>query len=184
MERSFADKIQQVARATHHVPTDHHLRWDQLEMSLARVIHGSNRIEGVHDHLDNTVGFCRAVFRSRFEGSDVLCPDPPLNYPFATTNSVDGLLDQRYWAQLHMSQALARSGRITIQHAKALVFLLDRILLEREPWSEQLLRATHRILREGIDQLTEPGEYRSLANTGQAESPPDPINWCASAAAL
>lgn len=55
-----------------------------------------------------------------------------------------------------------QSRREVINHAKALVYFIDRVLLASasRPWTEELILQAHRILHDSIDEDIDPGKHR------------------------
>jgi hypothetical protein len=47
-----------------------------------------------------------------------------------------------------------------VGHAKALLFMIGRVVIENEPWSEELILECHRILYTGLDDHVVAGQYR------------------------
>lgn len=58
-----------------------------------------------------------------------------------------------------------------MQHAQALNYLIDHIVLNKEPWSEDLILETHRILHQGLDDEVESGKYRTYEVAVKYEKP-------------
>lgn len=126
--------------------------WDQLEESLITLVYGSNNIETAGSDFRITACLCQDVFHGRPVNIEIEEGDPAY--------------------QQHL-QALAKTGRKgtrenvvqsrreVVQHARALSFMIDRIVLNSEPWSEHLILQTHQILYDGLgDNDTKPGKYR------------------------
>jgi Fic family protein len=66
---------------------------------------------------------------------------------------------------------VVKSRREVIQHARALKYLLERIVANQEPWSEALILDTHRILHTGLGEEVDAGRYRSYEDTVRYEKP-------------
>ena len=117
-------------------PWQEHRLDEYLNRNLTDLISGSNAIEGVGFGYDLTAGLCRAVFA----GEDVNFKPRSPEYEAALLEMVKRS-DQT---------AFLRSKAEVIQHAKALRYIVHKIVLENEPLSEAFILKTHSILCEGI----------------------------------
>lgn len=129
--------------------------WPQLAGPVATLIYGSNKIESAGTNFNVTSELCQAVFG---ESDDGLLIDIERKEPLAvsTRDSAEADPDTAPEADI-------RALREVIDHARALKFLIERILDDNEPWSEALICETHRILYGGLnddDHDVTAGEYR------------------------
>lgn len=129
--------------------------WPQLDGPVATLIYGSNRIESAGTSFDVTSELCQAVFG---EDNDELPIDILQKQPLAVFARDSAEADPDPASKADM---LAR--REVIDHARALKFLIERIIADEEPWSEGLICETHRILYGGLnddEHGVAAGEYR------------------------
>jgi Fic family protein len=130
--------------------------WPQLDGPVATLIYGSNRIESAGTSFDVTSELCQAVF-----GED----DDELPIPIAQKEPLAVFMRDSAEADSDTTlKADIRARREVIDHARALKFLIERILVDKEPWSEALICEAHRILYGGLnddDHDVTAGEYRT-----------------------
>jgi fido (protein-threonine AMPylation protein) len=125
--------------------------WSELENALITLVYGSNMIESAGTSFRLTIKLCQDIFRGKDVNPDIEENDPEY---------------QEYLENLAKTQRegdmanIIRSRREVINHAKALYFLIDRVVLEDMALSEALILQTHRILYENIDEEVEVGKYR------------------------
>ncbi|KAK3364297.1 fido domain-containing protein [Lasiosphaeria hispida] len=126
--------------------------WEALEQSLITLVYGSNLIETAGSNLRITVKLCRAIFRGE-QVEDIIDEHDP-----EYKEHIEVLMST-YRKGDHAG--VAQSRKEVIQHAKALSFIIDHVILNNEPISEALILETHRILygSMGDDEVT-PGRYR------------------------
>lgn len=126
--------------------------WTQLETSLITLVYGSNRIESAGTGLQITIKLCQDVFR----GKEVTIDINEKHHSYS-----DHLRDLTATNRKADKANVLRSRREVVFHAKALNFLIDRILLNNESWSEELILQTHSILYKDLgDEDVVPGTYR------------------------
>jgi fido (protein-threonine AMPylation protein) len=132
------------------------------DMSLA--IFGSNYIERVGAKLLDTINICKRVFTGeQINAADL--PPRDAEYERILAHLRDDLKIKNPGV-MHV----ARSRREIIQHAQALQHITQAVIDRNEPFSEQLIKQTHKILCNGIsvnrDNPTEPeyysGRYRTV----------------------
>lgn len=127
--------------------------WPQLEKSLVGLIFGSNRIDSAGTSLQITTRLCQDVFRGKEAILDIDDQD----------HSYRDHIQELAAANRRAYRAnVIRSRKEVVFHAKALDFMIDRIILNDEPWSEELIGQTHRILYMdlGDDDDATPSTYR------------------------
>ncbi|KAK0704419.1 fido domain-containing protein [Lasiosphaeris hirsuta] len=115
---------------------------EALEQSLIILVYGSNMIETAGSNLRITFKLCRAIFRGELVEEIINERDPEYKKGDHT--------------------GVTRSRKEVIQHAKALSFIIDHVILDNEPISEALILETHHISYSGMgddDEVT-PGKYR------------------------
>lgn len=143
--------IIQSVRASASGLEDYAEMWERIEEALITLIYGSNRIEDAGSSFDITVKLCRDVFRDAKVDAAIQQRDPEYeaHVKYLTLSK----------AQANQTDII-RSRREIIQHAQALNFIIDRIVLESQEWTEDLILQTHRILYEGLHDDIKAGEYR------------------------
>ncbi|KAJ9156224.1 Filamentation induced by cAMP/death on curing-related protein [Pleurostoma richardsiae] len=125
--------------------------WSQLENSLILLVYGSNMIELAGTNLRITIKLCQDIFRGKDVSPDLEDRDP--EYQECLENLV----------KTHRKENrpnVIQSRREVINHAKALNFLIDRVVLDNMVLSEELILETHHILYENVDENVEAGKYR------------------------
>ncbi|OAA37207.1 Filamentation induced by cAMP/death on curing-related protein [Metarhizium rileyi] len=125
--------------------------WERLERSLATLVYGSNMIESAGSNFRITMEICHEIFRGQVVDAHIDERDPTYQ------EHLENLAETHRKSDMH---GVVRSRQEIIGHAKALNFLIDRIILSNMAWSEELLLETHMILYEGIDDDIAPGKYR------------------------
>jgi fido (protein-threonine AMPylation protein) len=139
--------------------------WQQLEDSLAMVVYGSNFIESAGTSYPITIYLCREVFRGKQVRVEI-----DENYENFKAH-VEALVQTGRRSDL---ADVIQSRKDVIQHAKALNYMIDRIILENSPWSEAHILEAHRILCEEMDsEEVTPGRYRTGAVRVLYEKPGD-----------
>ena len=134
------------------------------EADMAFAIFDSNYIERVGADLINTIDICKRVFAGELINAADLSPRG------AQYESILAYL--RYHLKIKDPGVthVARSRREVIQHAQALQHITQAVIDRNEPFSEQLIKQTHKILCNEIslnrDNPTEPeyysGRYRTV----------------------
>lgn len=126
--------------------------WAGLEKSLNSLVYDSNLIESAGTNFRITIKICEDIFRGRKVSDTIDERDPEYQ------EHLEALV------QTHRNgdfQNVVRSRREVINHAKALNFMIDMVVLENQPLSEELILTTHRILYENMDDAdVKPGQYR------------------------
>jgi Fic family protein len=128
--------------------------WEKLERSLINVVYGSNLIETAGSSIRITLKLCQAVFRGEPVSPDINELDPTYKEHLENLSENDRKASK---------ENVVQSRREVIQHARALVFMIDSIVLYSKPWSESLILKTHAILHDGLSVDTDedvPGHYR------------------------
>ncbi|EQL01141.1 Filamentation induced by cAMP/death on curing-related protein [Ophiocordyceps sinensis CO18] len=125
--------------------------WAGLEHDLIGLIYASDLIDGAGTTLSATAKLCKAVFR----GEDV---DGQIDVDDAEYQQHIGHL-QATCRKADLASVIV-SRRQTICHAKALVYMIRKVVLEKQPLSEAVMLKTHRILHEGMDTRGKAGRYR------------------------
>ncbi|EQK98089.1 hypothetical protein G6O67_001398 [Ophiocordyceps sinensis] len=126
--------------------------WSELEKTLISLVYDSNLIESAGSSLRVTIKLCQDIFRGR-QVSEVIDERDPeygehLRALIATHRKGD-------------LPNVLRSRKEVINHAKALNYMIDKVILEHQPLSEELILEAHRILCENMnDDDVEPGQYR------------------------
>lgn len=135
-----------------------------IEDDMALAIFGSNYIERVGAKLFDTINICKRVFAGeQINAADL--PPRDAEYERILAHLRDDLKIKDPGV-MHV----ARSRREIIQHAQALQHITQAVIDRNEPFSEQLIKQTHKILCNGIsvnsDNPTEPeyysGRYRTV----------------------
>ncbi|SPO02587.1 uncharacterized protein DNG_05260 [Cephalotrichum gorgonifer] len=126
--------------------------WEEMEKSLITLVYGSNLIETAGTNFRLTLKICRDIFRGKEVDPNISERDPEYQ------EYVDNLIKTQRKGDI---PNVIRSRREVINHAKALNFLIDRIVLDNMALSEELLLQAHRILQDNInDDDVAPGQYR------------------------
>ncbi|KAH6650447.1 fido domain-containing protein [Chaetomium tenue] len=136
--------------------------WEALEAALIRLVYGSNMIESAGNTLKITLKLCQAVFRGEGISTDIEERDPEYQ------EQLEHLVAANRPAG---RQHVIRSRQEIVQHAQALNHMIDHIVLNKEPWSEDLILETHRILHHGLDDEVESGKYREYEVAVKYEKP-------------
>ncbi|KAI1202788.1 fido domain-containing protein [Nemania serpens] len=122
--------------------------WERVEDEACHVVFGSNLIENAGAGLDYTVDLCQQVFRGENIGAMVIDQSKLLQ-------------DFEQHGQQISQSTVIRSRREIIQHAQALSWAIDKIVLAGMPWTEDSVKTIHGILYSGMaDHDVVPGEYR------------------------
>ncbi|KAI0544237.1 fido domain-containing protein [Xylaria curta] len=131
--------------------------WERVEDEFCYVIFGSNLIEDVGAGFDYTVSLCGRVFR----GEHVDITD---------TDRAELLYDSEQGNQEINRAAASRVRREIVQHARALLWAINNIVIAGMPWSEDVIKTIHGILYTGIvNDVIVPGEYRGVDHPITAE---------------
>lgn len=126
--------------------------WDNLETSLVTLVYGSNLIERAGTNFRLTFSICRDIFRGKEVDPNIeeRSPEYQEHLDYLVKTQRKGVMSN-----------VVRSRREVINHAKALNFLIDRVVLDNMALSEELILEAHRILQHNIgDDDVTPGEYR------------------------
>ena len=116
---------------------------EHLVASMSEAIFGSNKIEHVGLGLDNTLKLCERIFN----GEDI--PDLDERSPEYEQKLRDMINRQKDLENMPTS-SIVRSRREVVQHAKAFYRIIQAIVIENEPLSENLIREVHFILCKNI----------------------------------
>ncbi|KAK4035350.1 Filamentation induced by cAMP/death on curing-related protein [Parachaetomium inaequale] len=140
--------------------------WDpeSLEAALASVVYGSNMIESAGSTLAITTQLCRAVFRGRTSDISIAIDETDPAYE-------EDLAHLRATNRPANHQHVVASRREIVQHAQALAYMVNHIVIATKPWSEQLILDIHRILHDGLDDDVEAGTYRTYEVAVKYEKP-------------
>jgi fido (protein-threonine AMPylation protein) len=127
--------------------------WERIEDEACRVVYGSNLIEDAGASFDYTVNLCQQIFRGQHIDAAVISQRSP---EYA---KLLGELKQR--GQQMNYPAAIRTWREIIQHAQALSWAIENIVLPGVAWTEDAVRTIHSILYADManDDIV-PGEYR------------------------
>ncbi|KAI1166983.1 fido domain-containing protein [Nemania serpens] len=128
--------------------------WERVEDEACHVVFGSNLIEDAGAGLDYTINLCQHIFRGEhIDATDIGQGSP--EYAKLLQDS-----EQQHGQQ--MSQpAIIRTRREVIQHAQALSWAIDNIVLAGILWTEDAVKTIHGILYFGMaDHDVVPGKYR------------------------
>ncbi|KAH8898154.1 Fic-domain-containing protein [Thozetella sp. PMI_491] len=125
--------------------------WEKLEEAMIALVYGSNVIESAGTDLNITIKICQAIFRGQSVDANIQDHDPEYQHHLDILAKTYRLADKH---------GVIRSRKEVINHAKALNFLIDRIVLDDMSWSEELILETHRILCDGISEDIEASKYR------------------------
>ncbi|KAL2179587.1 fido domain-containing protein [Thermothelomyces heterothallicus CBS 202.75] len=137
-------------------------RWEDVELDLSRMVYGSNRIDSAGNSLAITLRLCQAAFRDQVTSAGIGRTDPTF---------------KEHWRYLRASRRsvslnnICQSRREILQHAYALSYMIDHVVLDRKPWSEDLILETHRILGHCLDDSVEQGRYRTHKVVAECEKP-------------
>ncbi|KAL2194257.1 fido domain-containing protein [Corynascus similis CBS 632.67] len=136
--------------------------WEEMEFDLIKLVYGSNRIASAGNSFSITVQLCQSAFRDEVTSAAIERGDPTLKehgrFLRASRRSVNL---KNIW----------RSRREILQHAYALGYMIDHIVLDRNPWSEELILETHRVLLHCLKDGVQPGCYRSYELAVKDEGP-------------
>ena len=115
-----------------------------LEDDMILVIFGSNLIERAGLNLDHTKRLCQAIFRGEhYEMTE-------RSGPYEQRSQ--GWLQAKHAASGEGEKHQIRQRAEVVQHALALRYIVDAIVTTRDrPFSEDILKETHRILITGVD---------------------------------
>lgn len=130
--------------------------WWYIEERLITVIYGSNLIESAGSSLEITTELCKKVFRGEGDTIKIDIDEDDATYD----NHLEALSATSRKAD---KENVIRSRKEVIFHAKALTFMIYRIVEMNEVWSEDIIRETHRILYQGLEDTegdVTPGVYR------------------------
>ncbi|KAE8311058.1 fido domain-containing protein [Aspergillus transmontanensis] len=114
---------------------------DTLTRHLGTVIFGSNYIERAGLNLEETVKICESIFRGEFVDPEKI-PERKPDYEKKLIEAIHSKTPASH---------IIRSRREVVQHALALNFLINEMVVLDKPLSEGLILRTHRILTEFID---------------------------------
>lgn len=118
-----------------------------IEESMADAIYGSNAIERAGSGYETTLDICQRVFRGQAV-PDTIDERTPEYQRCLLELKQNQLIRE---GQQHEQEIVARARREVIQHAKAMEFLVTAIVHRDQLLTEDLLRQTHAILCDGID---------------------------------
>ncbi|KAG7289202.1 hypothetical protein NEMBOFW57_005565 [Staphylotrichum longicolle] len=137
--------------------------WEDLEESLVRLVYGSNMIESVGNTLGITIKLCQAVFRGQEVSINIEDRDPDYKAHLEHLLAANRPANRQY---------AIRSRREIVQHAQALNFVVEHIVLNKESWSENIILEAHRILHTGVDDdEVKAGQYRTYEVAVKYEKP-------------
>lgn len=114
---------------------------DYLVDMLSRMVFSSNMIEGAGAGLDITFKLCRAVFQG--EVIDEI-QERDAEYDILKQDLMRKNIP-------HGMEAVLRSRREIIQHAKAMRYIIHQVCLKGEQLSEEIILEAHRILTFKVD---------------------------------
>ena len=114
-----------------------------LEDDMILVIFGSNLIERAGLNLDHTKRLCQAIFRG--ENYEMTERSGPYE------QRLQGWLQDKHAASGEGEKHQIRQRAEVVQHALALRYIVDAIVTRDQPFSEDILKETHRILITGVD---------------------------------
>ncbi|GLA57966.1 hypothetical protein AtubIFM54640_005768 [Aspergillus tubingensis] len=114
---------------------------DTLTRYLGTVIFGSNYIERAGLNLEETNKICERIFRGEFVDPEKI-PEKETHYEKKLIEAIHSKTPASH---------IIRSRREVVQHALALNFLIDEVVVKDKPLSENLILHTHQILTECID---------------------------------
>ncbi|KAK6353578.1 hypothetical protein TWF696_005540 [Orbilia brochopaga] len=135
--------------ATEMGPTAFDKLQEELVDQMTRVVFGSNLVERAGLPLAETTKLCRIVFAGNWSTSD----DPATILRPADYHERLEKLVQETGQQSDLQHTTVRDRREVINHAGALMYMISRVIDANEPFSEALIRNTHRILVRGVDAL-------------------------------
>ncbi|KAL6850987.1 hypothetical protein ACO1O0_008113 [Amphichorda felina] len=142
--------------------------WKQLERSLIVLIYGSNFVEAAGSSLQITTELCRDVFHGIPVTANVDERNPSYQQHLQALTNTDREPNKANVIQ---------SRKEAILHARALSFMINRIVLNNKPWSEELIFQAHAILYEGLDNDVTPGQYRDHDVAVSYEKPGEKQKW-------
>lgn len=122
--------------------------WSQLKKVLISVVYGSNLIESAGQDLPITIKICQDVFDGKEVDPNIPEHDPEYK------QHLENLL--KTYRKCDMPNVI-RSRLEVINHAKALNYMSNKVVLNNEEVSEAFILQTHRILLEGVGGDIEPG---------------------------
>ncbi|KAI1084767.1 Fic-domain-containing protein [Whalleya microplaca] len=128
--------------------------WAKIEDSLVEVVYTSNFIETVGSNYDVTEKICRRIFR----GETIPDQIPPGSPEYIEAR--DALIDLNRPSN---AEEISRSRQEIINHAQALNYAVDQIVLDSKPITEDFIREVHKKLCAGGvlgEDNGEPGVYR------------------------
>ncbi|TGJ87589.1 hypothetical protein E0Z10_g1210 [Xylaria hypoxylon] len=127
--------------------------WDRIEDEACHVVFGSNLIEDTGASFDYTVNLCQQIFRGEHIDAAVIDQHSP--------EYVKLLQEFKQRGQQMNQPAAIRIRREIIQHAQALSWAIENIVLGGMPWSEDAVKTIHGLLYAGMtnDDVV-PGEDR------------------------
>ncbi|GKZ94782.1 hypothetical protein AnigIFM59636_008510 [Aspergillus niger] len=131
---------------------------DTLTRHLGTVIFGSNYIERAGLNLEETIKICEIIFRGEFVDPEKK-PERESDYEKKLIEAIRSKTPASH---------IIRSRREVVQHALALNFLINEMVVKDKPLSEDLILRTHRILTEyidtagGIPWMEYSGRYRNV----------------------
>jgi len=115
-----------------------------MEDEMALAIFGSNYIERVGARLVDTINICKRVFAGELVDASALPPrDSEYESLLAHLRKDLEVVDP---GVTHV----ARTRREVVQHAQALQYITQAVVTRNEPFSEELIKRTHKILCNGI----------------------------------
>lgn len=121
----------------------------EIQEALIRAIFGSNKIERAGLGWDITLNLCRRIFAGE-ELGEITERDPTYQEQLADLyRSQKGLEDLPI-------RFVLRSRNEVVQHAKAYQHLINAFVVKKEDLTENLIKATHKILTTGVPIIEEP----------------------------
>ncbi|KAI0868249.1 fido domain-containing protein [Hypoxylon argillaceum] len=130
-----------------------HEIWERIENEACNVIFGSNLIEDAGAGFDYTINLCRQIFR----GDQVDVTDIDERSP----EYAELLQDFKQRGKQIDKPTIIRTRREIIQHAQALSWAVDNMVLDGMLWTEEAVKTIHGILYAGMTSAdVVPGEYR------------------------
>ncbi|KAI2785494.1 fido domain-containing protein [Daldinia loculata] len=147
--------IQSVRDQTTTMTRENEELWAKIEDSLVELVYGSNFIEVTGSNFDITEKLCRAIFR----GQQVQAEVEPRSTEYEEARAALIALKRP-----DSPEEIVRSRQEVINHAKALNYAIDHVILKSEPITQDFLREVHGILCAGKvlgEDAGRPGEYRN-----------------------
>ncbi|KAI1146991.1 fido domain-containing protein [Nemania diffusa] len=130
-----------------------HEIWERIENEACNVIFGSNLIEDAGAGFHYTINLCQQIFRGDQVDAAAIDEQSP---------EYAQLLEEFKQCGKQINQpAVIRTRREIIQHAQALSWAVDNIVLTGMFWTEDAVKTIHGIIYAGMTSAdVVPGEYR------------------------